>query len=123
MPFGLGLSLLGGGLSALSAQGTKNALQGVAGTPYVNPNDAYNSSLGATANAIPQAEAITGQENQFNNAQMQQALNQAIPGYQAIQAQRSQNIQDLLAGKLSPDVQAAIERSGAAQALAGGYGG
>lgn len=119
----VGIGVAGIAASAINASQTKGALNNIAKTPYVDPNKAYTDSLGASLSALPQASNLTGQENQFNQAQFQQALNKSIPGYSDIQASRSSQIQNELAGQLPPDVQAAIERSGAAQGLSGGFGG
>jgi len=120
---GVGLTAAGTIGSAISAGGTKSALQGIANTPYVDPNKAYTDSLNASLAALPQAQNLTGQENAFNTQQLQDTLNKSIPGYSNIQSARSANIQNELAGQLPPDVQAAIERAGAAQGLSGGFGG
>jgi len=119
----IGLGAAGTIASAASAGGTKSALNNIAQTPYVDPNKAYTDSLNASLGALPQASNLTGQENVFNQQQMQDALNRSIPGYSNIQSSRSNQIQSELAGQIPPDVQAALERSGAAQGLSGGFGG
>lgn len=120
-----GAAIVAGGIagSAISASDTQRRLGHIKDTPYVDPNQVYSQSLGASLGALPQAENLTGQENVFNQQQLQDALNKSIPGYSDIQASRSGIIQNELAGQLPPDVQAYLERTGAATSLAGGYGG
>jgi len=119
----IGLSAVGTVGSLVSSSQTKSGLGKIANTPYVDPNKAYTDSLNASLAALPQAQNLTSQENVYNQQQMQDALNKSIPGYSAIQGARSSQIQDELAGRIPPDVQAAIERSGAAHGLSGGFGG
>ncbi|MEI7453049.1 MAG: hypothetical protein WCK04_02340 [Actinomycetes bacterium] len=119
----IGLSAVGTVGSLVASSQTKSGLGKIANTPYVDPNKAYTDSLNASLAALPQAQNLTGQENVYNQQQMQDALNKSIPGYSAIQGARSSQIQDELAGRIPPDVQAAIERSGAAHGLSGGFGG
>ena len=119
----VGLSAVGTIVSLVQAGQTKSGLGKIANTPYVDPQKAYTDSLNASLAALPQAQNLTSQENTYNQQQMQDALNKSIPGFSDIQSARSNQIQNELAGRIPPDVQAAIERSGASQGLSGGFGG
>ena len=64
-----------------------------------------------------------GAVNQANMAQLQDLLNQALPGYQGMVGQMSGNVRSLLAGAVPQDVQDQIQRSTAYQNLISGIGG
>jgi len=124
----LGLGGLVGGLAGtvLSGFGANEAQKkaaSAAALPGVNFGDIYRQSLDASLGSLPQAQNLVGQENTFNQDQLDAILERAIPGYKAIQSQRSANIGNELRGALPPDVQAAVERAGAARSLTGGYAG
>jgi hypothetical protein len=120
---GIGAAALGTAASAYSAEQSKSAAKKAANLPGVNFGDIYSQSQTATNAAIPGAQNIVGQENNFNQDQLNAILERAIPGYSAMQARRSLNINNELKGVLPPDVESAIERAGAARSISGGFGG
>lgn len=117
------LGLGGTLLSGAGANQAKNAVTAAANLPGVDFNTIYNQSLGASSAALPQAAALTGQENTTNATQFNAMMNQLFPGYSQIQSQRSNNIENLLSGAIPQDVQSAIARADAAKALGGGFSG
>lgn len=120
---GYGGEIAGTILSASAANIARKRAIDAANLPGVDINGAYSDSLDASLKAMPEAQQLSSSENQFNTAELQKQLNELIPGYSQMQAQRAQNIGQELQGQLSPDVQAAIARSTAARAAAGGYSG
>lgn len=94
--------------------------------PTYQPVSAGGSAATAvsanTAN-LPGIENLSSQYNLFNQQQLTQMLNTAIPGYDQIASKASSNILDELSGKLPADVLATIQSSDASKALAGGFGG
>jgi len=101
----------------------KKELQRVADIPGVDPNSVYKTTLDANQKYNPQAEAIAGQQNTFNQSEIDRQLAQEIPGYQGGQAQRTQNALSELKGEIPLDVSQQVQRNTAAQAQDGGYGG
>jgi len=122
---GIGAAALIGGTmaSANAAKGRKTALNNIANTPGIDPNEITGEALSSIGNNQGTAEGIAGRANKFSQEQVNAMLEQAIPGWSGIQAKRTANTADLLAGRLPSDVQSAVERSAASRALGGGYGG
>jgi len=122
---GIGAAALIGGTvaSANAAKGRKTALNNIANTPGIDPNAITGEALSSIGNNQGTAEGIAGRANHFSQDQVNAMLEQAIPGWSGLQAKRTANAADLLAGRLPSDVQSAVERSAASRALGGGYGG
>lgn len=72
---------------------------------------------------LPAAQDLASNVNQFNQAQLLDALKKAIPNLEQINTQAGQNISDQLAGRLPADVVGMIQRSTAAQNQAAGVSG
>lgn len=111
-----GTSLLGGLLS----KGSKPKI------PELKPIDfaaeqkqAIQQNLAALEPATELAKKTTAAEQ----SQLEAQLRRAIPGYDQMVQQASQNIGAALKGELPTDVQQQIQRSTAGRALAGGFGG
>jgi hypothetical protein len=73
--------------------------------------------------SLPALETLAGQTNTFNIDQMQKMLQSVIPGYKDLVSGVTGNIQSMVGGKIPKDVQDAIQSSGAARSLTGGFGG
>jgi len=73
--------------------------------------------------ALPGAEALGGQVNQFNQDQLLKMLRTAIPGFDQQRADVSSNIEQYLQGQIPEDVQSAISRADTARGLSLGVGG
>jgi len=91
--------------------------------PGLELSTEQQKALQANIKAIPGAEQIASQVDLFNQQQIDKMLENVIPNYRAITGQISQNIASLTAGEVPTDVSEALQRSTAAQSLAGGYGG
>lgn len=126
LPQGMGTSIGG---SALSAVGT--ILGGLFGpkkvkVPELKPIDfageqqkAIQQNIAALEPATKLAEKTTAAEQSLLESQ----LRRAIPGYDQLVQQASKNIGAALAGEISPEVSAQVQRSAAGRALMGGYAG
>ncbi len=73
-------------------------------------------------NAAPLAGQLATQTNTLNQAELDRLLQGAIPDVGQIKQNVSRTLASETAGQLSPDVQAAVERSGIAKSL-GRFGG
>lgn len=91
--------------------------------PNVNLQADQIASITGNQKALPGIDSLAASTNTFNADQLHQLLSKTIPGYDAINAKASANIQSELAGNLPSDVQNQIEQGANAQATAGGYGG
>lgn len=86
-------------------------------------SNAQTQAIAANQAALPASQGLVSGVNQFTRDQIQQMLEQAIPGFQKIAGSASSTISDLLAGKIPGDVQQAVQSASAARAVGGGYGG
>jgi hypothetical protein len=92
--------------------------------PEISPDNIQQQAIAGNLNSLPSLQALGSQVNDFNQEQqlksIQKALEFALPGGLG-KAQGIVNSQ--LAGEIPADVQAQIQRSSAARAISGGYGG
>ena len=91
--------------------------------PTVSLAQQQGAAIGANQAALPGAEALASETNQFNQQQVNEMLGQLFPGMSGVANTISQNIASEASGKLPDDVQAAVERSGAAKSLGMGVAG
>jgi len=95
--------------------------------PYYLPPNTQQSQATAIGNNLANlggAQALAGRTNQFNQQQAQKAFDEFTGGAGAgLFEQGNQNISDYLSGIVPDDVTAAVNRSSAAKALTGGFGG
>jgi hypothetical protein len=73
--------------------------------------------------AIEPATELAQRTTQAEQTQLESQLRRAIPGYDQLVQQASKNIGAALAGEISPEVSAQVQRSAAGRALMGGYAG
>lgn len=73
--------------------------------------------------ALPGAEKLATDVNTFNQQQLLALMAAATPDFAGIQKNIGENLASMTAGEIPQDVQDAIQRSAAARALGGGYGG
>lgn len=91
--------------------------------PNVNPQkEQLNTAQGNLA-ALPTLEEIASGVDSFNLSQRNKALTAAIPGYTNLVAGESGTLGSWMRGEIPNDVIGQVERSGAAHAIEGGYGG
>lgn len=126
MPIGLGAAILGG--AGISAAGS--LLGGLFGgkkpkVPELKPIDFAQEQTNAIRQNIASIEPATELAKKTTAAeqsQLEAQLRRAIPGYDQLVQQASQNIGAALKGELPADVQQQIQRSTAGRALTGGFG-
>lgn len=116
---GAGLQLGGTAMAASAASRRKRQLEAIANLPGIQQGDIY----GEISKNQGAAEGIESRRNEFNRAELRKMLGETIPGYEEGQAQRSQNALALMRGEIPADVADVIQRSAAARAVTGGYGG
>ncbi|HEX6827230.1 MAG TPA: hypothetical protein VF077_13005 [Nitrospiraceae bacterium] len=68
-----------------------------------NPVSTAQQAIGGNLANLPELQRMAALINQFNTGQGLADYNAALPGYGAMVGQSSQNIQDLLAGRVSDD--------------------
>jgi hypothetical protein len=107
-------ALVGG---ALGAFGTKPIVPNL---PTISPDQIQIDTAKGNTSALPDITKLGAAVNTFNQSQLTQMLNTALPGGVA---QIQGNITSLLKGELPPDVQQAIQRSAAARAVGSGVNG
>jgi hypothetical protein len=109
----------GTAVSANAAKKQKQGMMNIANTPGLD----LGEQIAESSALMPQTQKLESQRNIFNQQQLQQLLGMGIPGYEAMQKQRSGNVASMLRGELPPDVVQQIYRKGAARSVGGGYGG
>lgn len=88
----------------------------------ISPATAQAQTVTGNLAVLPQTEAIAGKLNTFNQQQLEQMLESAIPGYKGMTTTGSAQIQKELQGELPTDVSDAVIRAGAGAALSSGVG-
>jgi dGTP triphosphohydrolase len=95
--------------------------------PYLLPTDtaqAQRKAIGNNLGNFDVASQLASKTNTFNQEEAQRAFNEFTGGQGAGLFQKSnENISDYLSGIIPDDVSAAVNRSSAAKALGGGFGG
>ncbi len=127
MPIGIGAAILGG--AGISAAGS--LLGGLFGgkkpkVPELKPIDFAKEQQQAIQQNIASLEPATELARKTTAAeqsQLEAQLRRAIPGYDQLIQQASQNIGSALRGELSPEATRNLQRFSAGQALTRGYGG
>jgi len=109
--------------------GTDIAANAIAGKPVIpqwTPVSLTSDQTeigNANLESLPVAEQTATDVNSFNQSQLNQTLENIIPGYQSMVSGASSAIQNLVSGKLPGDVAANVQNSAAAKSLTGGFGG
>lgn len=118
---GIGTALVVGGtaVAANAAKKQKQGMMNIANTPGLD----LGKQIAESSSLMPQTQKLESQRNIFNQQRLQEILGMGIPGYEAMQKQRSGNVASMLRGELPPDVVQQIYRKGAARSVGGGYGG
>ena len=95
----------------------------VPNAPTVDLAAQQQQAIASNQASLPQAEALTGQANLFNQQQITQMLNSVIPNYSGISQSSSANIEAMLKGQIpNADVQSQ-ELGSVAKSFSGGFGG
>jgi hypothetical protein len=118
---GLATAGIGAGISTLG-----NLMKKKVNAPGYKPIDTGEEIKTATAanlNVLGQAEELASRVNEGAQERLLRSLQAAVPGFENIVGQTSENIQANLAGQIPEDVQRAIQRAGASRAVASGVSG
>jgi hypothetical protein len=94
--------------------------------PTYTPVDLGQSqakSIASNTAALPGIESLVSSSNAFNQDQISKMLEKFAPGFGAASKQIGANANSELQGDIPTDVSDAIQKSSAAQALTGGFGG
>ena len=91
--------------------------------PQIHPGQDQAAAIDKNNAALPGAEKLAGNVNQFNYDQLNKFLSQAIPGFSDLQSKIGSQLSQQVSGQIPDDVLQAIQRGGAEKALAGGFGG
>lgn len=90
--------------------------------PTINLDALQTDTIKANLAALPEAEKLASATNTYNAEQLQKMWQNILPQYNQMLSMASGNIMDQLKGNIPMDVSAAVKRSSAGRALAGGYG-
>src|SRR5687767_14147304 len=85
--------------------------------------DIMRETNDANTGSITGEKNIARQTNQINYNILDDLLERSIPGYHDLRKNQSDKLTSYLNGQIPQDVADAIQRSGAAQSIAGGFGG
>lgn len=88
-----------------------------------DPGTEAGKAIAANQKNLPAATQLASATNEANQNELLKRLREAIPNFDKIQSNVSQNIADQTAGQLPKDVVDLINRSAAAQNVAGGVSG
>lgn len=118
----VGAALIGGGMasSAAGARKKRKELAAAAEFPGINTGAETDAALTDIEGFMSRAEGIAGKTGTANQRVLNQLMEESMPGFAKMQEKRRSVIDDYLNGRLPKDVEAAISRSSAGQALARG---
>ncbi len=104
---------------------SKQQMKDLYGEKPVVPDlaDVQKKTIATNLAAIPNIEELGASINKFNFKQLQDMLKEAIPGYDELMGLQSKNLIAGQKGELPEGVQRTLQRSSAAHAFSGGYGG
>jgi hypothetical protein len=103
-----------------------NALRGEANMPAFNKIDLgteQQKAINANQSSLPAAEELASGVNKFNMEQLENMLEQAMPGWRKMQGKAGTDISSMLSGEIPQDVNEAITNSAAARSLGSGTAG
>jgi hypothetical protein len=114
---------LGTLMGANAAKMTQKKLDEIVRMPELDVGNAYGQAIGAINANQAGAEGVARRTNQFNQGQINDVLEQGVPGFSEMQRRRVKQATDLLGGGIPEDVQRQVYRSSAGRALQGGFSG
>lgn len=109
-----------GSAGGIPSTGYNPAYGGIPTVP--DPNATAGSALAGNISRLPQLEAILAAINSAQSQSGQANLRAGLPGYDALQARSSRNIESDLAGTINPDVLQNLSLYGAQRGVSGGFG-
>jgi hypothetical protein len=101
----------------------RKRLNRIANTPGLDIEALSAQALGNQQKLLPGATQLVGQEAISRQDQINQLLEQSLPGFTAQRDQALGTAGDFLSGQIPDDVSDIVQRSAAARSLGGGYGG
>jgi len=119
------MGLIAGGLALAlggAAMGAGKKAK-VPGFKKVDVEGEQKAAIAGNLSSFDKASELASKATAADQATLIAQLEKSIPGYQNLISKLSSNIQSDLAGTVNPDVEAALQRSSAGKALAGGFGG
>lgn len=115
--------ILGFGFGTTAIAGLLEGKPTIPAFDRVDLGTSQQKAITNNISALPGAENLTSQTNQFGLDQVEKMLSQTVPGYDAIRAGVSKNIASMVSGEIPTDVSDAVQSSAAARALGGGFAG
>ena len=119
-------AVMGGGGTFLKGRAgdlQRNKLKSIANTPGLDIDELTGQALTNQQKHLPQAQQLVRSEATTQQDLLNTLAEQSLPGFSAARQQGLNSTNALLAGQIPGDVSEAVQRSGAARALGGGYGG
>lgn len=124
-PLIAGIAALAGGgvLEGNAADAARSRLEDVALTPGLDVDAETLNALMTMEKYLPRAKGIGSSMTDYSRGEIEKSMEAAMPGYAKRRTQALANVDDWLAGKLSPETTAEIYRNTAGRAIGGGYSG
>ena len=110
-------------MGANAAKMAQKKLDEIIRMPELDVGNSYGQAIGAINANQSGAEGAASRTNRFNQGQVNDVLEQGIPGFSEMQRRRVKQATDLLGGGVPEDVQKQVFRSSAGRALSGGFSG
>lgn len=120
---GLGVGALGSLFGGLGGDTTRSRLEDIANTPGVDVDAETLNSLTTLEKYLPRAQGIGSSLDEYYGTALEKSMERSQPGYATRRAALLKNLDDWIAGKVSPETVSEIYRNTAAQAVRGGYSG
>lgn len=120
---GIIMNLAGTAMEASVASDNKKIMSNLPKFDAVIPAEEQAAATKGNIANFNDASTLAGKTNTFNSDQLLAMMNKMVPGFSALQNQRTQLAADRMAGKISPDVANAVWSSSAGRALGLGIGG
>ncbi len=117
------MQLVGAILGAGAADRRKKKIEQIGQTPGLDLLKSYNETTSTGLAALPGASDLASGFNRSATADLQTALETAIPGYKGIQSDRAGAVGSMIRGEIPKDVQDQVYRKAASKAIEGGFGG
>lgn len=89
----------------------------------INVQEEQQRALKGNLKALPQAQELGAGINLFNQQQLNQMLESAMPGFSELMKTGTQAVSAMLRGEIPQDVSDAVARGTAFQSMTGGFGG
>jgi hypothetical protein len=117
---GVGVAAVGIGGAVMANKAGKQSSPGMA--PLINAQDEQNTAIQGNLAAMPSAEQLSSETNQFNQSQAVSMMNQAMPGYSSLASTLTNQAQQLAANPyaLPPGLQQKLQQQAAQMGVSTG---